>query len=565
MKRPRRERSPTATTPPAARSISRSLHPNTIPHNPLHRMTRWLGALSVAVVLLCQFAAVLILGTWVESQFDPKIAHYLVYGTWWFLSLLLLLGINILFAALKKWPWKRHQTGFLITHVGLLMLVAGGMVTNLTGMHGSMVLVDHATFAERLGEQTTNRVVNRQQDVIRIKSGSSDSTFPFAMRPFSWSAGQWHNERQPFLIQALAKLRDPLVPSIDIHVDRPLTVEVVAGVPQSRTVAFRDSGDDGTIAVALEFSSPATGILPEVWIAATDDVATAVGPATVRLVATIPTNQVPQFLDGTMVMEAATIEDDKQGNSQPLATLELATTEDGQKLWRSFVRSSAGKLELERSGTTLADSIQIWDAMRWQFRVRQFLAHAIRGPHIEPLERPFGIEDPTTPPAVCVRLATGGISRDIWLQRTERQLTTVELNGKVIELGYHPRNQELDFVLTLVRGEQHLEAGSEMPASQTSHLMVFDPEFPDQAISRVITMNQPLAYGGYKFFQSNFQLAGRDPTGRPIRRCALIVTRDPGVRLKYCGAAMVALGIACMFYMRAYFFRRPESKQEPRT
>src|SRR5262249_17879271 len=53
-----------------------------------------------------------------------------------------LLAVNILCAALKKYPWKRHQTGFLITHAGLLVLVFGGLLTTLGGVEGQMVLID---------------------------------------------------------------------------------------------------------------------------------------------------------------------------------------------------------------------------------------------------------------------------------------------------------------------------------------------------------------------------------------------------------------------------------------
>ena len=49
----------------------------------------------------------------------------LVYRAWWFTVLMSLLAANILCAALKKFPWKRHQTGFLITHAGLLIVIGG--------------------------------------------------------------------------------------------------------------------------------------------------------------------------------------------------------------------------------------------------------------------------------------------------------------------------------------------------------------------------------------------------------------------------------------------------------
>src|SRR6187399_74957 len=106
------------------------------------RSFRLLGSLQMAVVLLAIFALVLGAGTYVEALVGGKAAHQLVYGTWWFVGLLTLLGVNIFCAAVKKWPWKRHQLGFLITHVGLLTLVAGGLATSLAGVRGVMTLVD---------------------------------------------------------------------------------------------------------------------------------------------------------------------------------------------------------------------------------------------------------------------------------------------------------------------------------------------------------------------------------------------------------------------------------------
>src|SRR5262249_29299944 len=54
----------------------------------------------------------------------------------------LFLAVNVLCAALKKYPWKRHQTGFLITHAGLLVLVFGGLLTTLGGVEGEMRMID---------------------------------------------------------------------------------------------------------------------------------------------------------------------------------------------------------------------------------------------------------------------------------------------------------------------------------------------------------------------------------------------------------------------------------------
>src|SRR4051794_18152115 len=86
------------------------------------RAGRWLlaplASLRLAIVLLSAFALCLALATGIESGYGARAAQLLVYRSWWFAALMALLAVNVLGAALKKYPWRRHQTGFLITHAG---------------------------------------------------------------------------------------------------------------------------------------------------------------------------------------------------------------------------------------------------------------------------------------------------------------------------------------------------------------------------------------------------------------------------------------------------------------
>ena len=108
----------------------------------LPRFFHALASLKLAIVLLSLFTLCLILATLLESRDSAAIAAALVYHTWWFSLLLCLLAVNVLFAAVKKFPWKKHQTGFLITHAGLLVLLLGGLLTTLGGLDGKMLLID---------------------------------------------------------------------------------------------------------------------------------------------------------------------------------------------------------------------------------------------------------------------------------------------------------------------------------------------------------------------------------------------------------------------------------------
>jgi hypothetical protein len=108
----------------------------------LYRVFYLFASLKLAIPLLALFTTCLAIATFVESSYNGRIAGELVYRTWWFALLLTLLAANILCAALKKYPWKKHQTGFLITHLGLITLVGGGLLTALFGVEGQIRLID---------------------------------------------------------------------------------------------------------------------------------------------------------------------------------------------------------------------------------------------------------------------------------------------------------------------------------------------------------------------------------------------------------------------------------------
>src|SRR3989344_3127752 len=92
----------------------------TIQKNPIFR---YFSSVRLAVPLMLIMLVTCAVGTVIESRYDAKIAALMVYRSWWFQVLLSLLWINILFAALSRIPFKKHHTGFVITHIGLLTLL----------------------------------------------------------------------------------------------------------------------------------------------------------------------------------------------------------------------------------------------------------------------------------------------------------------------------------------------------------------------------------------------------------------------------------------------------------
>lgn len=96
------------------------------------------ASLKLAVILIFSLAAVLAIATFVESAYGLRAVHFAIYGTWWFTLLGLLLAVNIFSAAAIRYPWKRHQTGFVITHIGLLTLLFGCLLSRVGGIDAQM-------------------------------------------------------------------------------------------------------------------------------------------------------------------------------------------------------------------------------------------------------------------------------------------------------------------------------------------------------------------------------------------------------------------------------------------
>src|SRR5437870_3548043 len=117
---------------------------------------KFFASLKLAVVLLAVLIVAAIAGTIWESSFDAKVARAYVYGAPWFNFWLVLLVVNLAASALSRWPWKKYHLAFLITHLGIITLLAGSLIGRVFGTEGTITLFK--------GEPPTNRLlVNERQ------------------------------------------------------------------------------------------------------------------------------------------------------------------------------------------------------------------------------------------------------------------------------------------------------------------------------------------------------------------------------------------------------------------
>jgi len=171
---------------------------------------RFFASLKLAVVLLAVLIIGAIAGTLYESTFDAKVARAYVYGAPWFNIWLLLLASNLIVSALSRWPWKKHHVAFLVTHLGIITLLAGSLIGRTWGIEGTITLFK--------GEPPNNRLlVDQHQLRVRDTDGVMKG-YPaeFVHRPPTpqkpWDLGQLANGARLSIVEFAPAIEGKLNP-----------------------------------------------------------------------------------------------------------------------------------------------------------------------------------------------------------------------------------------------------------------------------------------------------------------------------------------------------------------
>ena len=130
----------TATPKPSAEALRRAEIRQRRKTSTWWTAVHLLGSLNLAVVLLITIAGAIAFATIMESKFDSKVAAYYIYNAAWFNFWLLGLGLNLLCAALTRWPWQRKHLGFVVTHAGIILLLSGAVIGKTMGFEGFVTL-----------------------------------------------------------------------------------------------------------------------------------------------------------------------------------------------------------------------------------------------------------------------------------------------------------------------------------------------------------------------------------------------------------------------------------------
>ncbi|EEO25271.1 cytochrome c biogenesis protein CcsA [Helicobacter winghamensis] len=146
-----------------------------------------------------------------------------------------------------------------------------------------------------------------------------------------------------------------------------------------------------------------------------------------------------------------------------------------------------------------------------------------------------------------VKVSFNGESKELEIAKGMDQIMPFVLGGKRFALDWGSRSVVLPFAIALKDFELERYAGSMSPSSYASEVVILDPLNGIEESHRIY-MNNVLDYGGFRFFQSSYDL---DEQGT-----ILSVNKDPGKIPTYIGYTMLTLGLLwAMFARNGRFYR----------
>lgn len=452
-----------------------------------------LASLRLAVLTMLTLGGTCSWATFYEMQHGTEAAQRDVYRTPWFALILVTLGVNIFCAMMKRYPWTKHHTGFVLAHIGILTLLAGSLLSLHYGLDSNLPLYE--------GE-TGDRVVLLDRALMASLPGRPWAQFPVSLERTPPRPGRERRFEVPG--------SDVTLVAEDFHAHVTVKDGVVEG-----------AADNPALGLALKgpFASE------EVWLVARDPERSHVdlGPASFG------------FHEARSAEQAEALLGQGDGRNH----VSFVRLPDGSLRYAIATKSGPGPRGSAKPGEVLTTP---WMGMT--LTVERLVERAALTREIEPAAPPD--KDSRRTPAVKLRLESPlGRSPSEWLLFTETK--AVPFAGGTATLAYRSPEAQLPFRVTLLDFNSDKYPGSNMPATYESWVRVDDPERGSS--EHHISMNHPLHYRGYIFFQASFV------EGEPMMSI-FSVARAPGLPLVYAGVTLIGCGVAWMFYVKPYLARR---------
>lgn len=571
-----------------------------------------IGSLWLAAALLVLIAVTMAAATIYETREGTDRALAVFYKSRWFGYLLALLAINLLAAFLVRGPYTRKQIGFLATHAAILLVAIGAVITRFAGVDGQLSIADGQTLAAFRQSGSPVLTVTCQSDHTTAELPLDPAKFMgyeelTGLREPAMTLGDLRVEFRHYLPDAEESRR-----IVDGQPDGKTAIDVALLADQHELTASLLAGETTTAgAIPVAFTQAASAEEFERWISSTQPAdkdskgivkiehqgraysypveqcmneAVAVGETGYKV-------RVTRYVPHAVVTQERTIVSASSQPVNPYIEAEL-TGPEGTEFRRAFAklpdfdsmhggktpravklfletpaaRSSSTPVEVlaNRDGRTFARFSGMGGADRmaelaigtpvetpwpgWKFVVLQKREGAKWEESATPV---LPVRQEGRQPAI--QLCFSGAAGEKLAWAVHGRPASLEIGGRFYDVGFDDAAIPLGFQFKLDAFRIVTYPGTQVPRSFESRVTIQDP-LAGGEMSRVISMNHPVEYGGYTFYQFS---GAQDKEGSVS---VLKVSRDPGQPIVFVGYILLLFGMTWVLVKRM-----TESKRAART
>ena len=454
---------------------------------------RFLGSLKVAVTLLVAIAGVLAWGTLYEARFGTAAVQRFVYRSVWFQGILVFLAVNLGVAAFLRFPWKRKHLPFLLAHLGIILILTGGILGGRLGREGRLIIPE--------GKISDTLQMERNVLVIHQPNPGIHEEFATRFETTAWDHAPHALFEVPLEGGPFQVVVDKYYPNAD------------------RQEEIRDGGDreNPAVQVALSFE----GHQDSIWLLARDRdrFGARWGQAHVLFLELDSEKALRQMLG-------------RGGRVLPPSSIILLRIRSPGKLMAVMTGPSGKQTRLNPVEVGKAYK---HPALGYEFHLLDFYPNA----RVEASFLPR--DDEVKAEALHLVARQGDRVVPAWAGLQDPVALPFGKHPVVVE--YRPAAERLPFSVRLLDFRKTDYPGTEMAAAFESDVELTDPD-RGVTLKKTIRMNNPLKYRGYSLFQSSFVPGAAETT-------ILSVRKDPGTPLVYAGFLIVLSGVVLLFTSRA--------------
>lgn len=447
----------------------------------MNKILRLLFSPASALLLLLIFAISMATATFVENDFSTQTARTLIYNSWWFEIVMLLLTLNFIANIFKYKLYRKGKTPILLFHIAFVIILIGAGVTRFTAYEGVMriregqssnTIVSDRNFIQLHASSKTDKVVDVKKEMYF--SPLRDNSFKIEERLDS------HN----IAIQFKEFIADAKLDLKDVETGGDAILELVISEGEGRQTRLLKLGEVTKVGAHQH------------EIAFQKD-----RPEAVNI----------RLTSNGLEIKAA----------HELSTFIMAEQKAGQLTANSWHPMTLRTLYRMGDLSFVPVTYHKNAKMGWVSAAEK------------PKDNKDNIDD-----ILVLEATVDGKTEDVELVYRHGFLPASEtksINGVNLNLSYGATPIITPFNIKLNDFELVRYPGSTSPSSYASEITLVD-EAQNKAFDYRIYMNNVLDYGGYRFFQASYDT---DEKGT-----VLAVNHDmPGTIITYMGYALMGLGM----------------------